>query len=313
MRRHELNAAASGGGFHLSCERLQSFLEATLSTVAQHVRLLMRRHGIVSVNELSKRSGITLSALQALVNGTSNPRASTLRALGSFFGVNPRDLVSDLAGTDTAPVLLQSTAQVMRYLMNDVCVSERELAELTGVSQKTINNLLLGRTATPADTTLAPVAEFFSVTLAQLRAEQPLDRQRRKGESNEHLLRTHRVRLIPWSRLPLLPDSLADDSQGHVQTTLSESSLYATKVGNFRAMAPIVRADDVLIVDYAAEFSTGEIFLVQAVDHTVMVGNYISKQQREMLHFCDPKFEPVSLLKGQYRRLGRVREIRRDD
>ncbi|MFM0645032.1 helix-turn-helix transcriptional regulator [Paraburkholderia bryophila] len=169
-----------------------------MSTIAQHIRTLMRRHGIASVNELSKRSGITLSALQALVNGASNPRASTLRVLGNFFGVSPADLASDLAGTDTEPVLLQSTAHVLRYLMDDVCVSERELARLTGVSQKAINNILLGRTATPTDATLALVAEFFSVTTAQLRADQPLDRQRRKGETNERLLRTHRVSTRHW-------------------------------------------------------------------------------------------------------------------
>ncbi|WP_156126717.1 hypothetical protein [Burkholderia sp. 9120] len=52
-------------------------------------------------------------------------------------------------------------------------------------------------------------------------------------------------------------------------------------------MAPIIRSDDLLIVDYEADFSAGEMFLIQAADSRIMVGNYIRKQQRETLHFAD--------------------------
>jgi transcriptional regulator with XRE-family HTH domain len=283
-----------------------------LNNVAEQVQLLMRRNGISSVNELSRRSGITLSALQALVSGKSNPRPSTLRALGQFFGVNPKDLMSDLGGATAKPVSLRSTAEVLRYLMDDVCVSERELARLTGIAQKTINNILHGRTSTPTDASLNPVAEFFSVTLEQLRAEHPLDRQRRKGETNEHLLQKYQVPLIPWERLSLLPESSADESNERVHTTFSEPTLYATRLGDYFAMAPIMRSHDLLIVDYDTQFSAGEIFIVQTMDD-VVVGNYVKKQHKEVIHFSNPKFEPLLLLKGRYRKLGRVREIRRGD
>ncbi|MFM0645031.1 hypothetical protein PQR14_11920 [Paraburkholderia bryophila] len=42
-----------------------------------------------------------------------------------------------------------------------------------------------------------------------------------------------------------------------------------------------------MIVDYEADFSAGEMFLIQAADSRIMVGNYIRKQQRETLHFAD--------------------------
>ena len=287
--------------------------DATLTHVAEHVRLLMQRRGITSVNELSKRSGITLSALQALVNGTSNPRASTLRALGQFFGVTPRDLVSDLTGTCAGPVTFATPAEVLRYLMEDVCVSERELASLTGVSQKTINNILLGRTSTPTDSSLAQLARFFSVTSEQLLASQPLDSDRSKGETNEHLLPTNRISLVPWSRLHLLPESLADESNEQVRTALVDATLYATRIGDFRAMEPVVRPNDLVVVDYAADLTPGEIFVVQTEAGAIVLGHHVRKQQRDALHFSDSAFVPVPLEKGRYRRLGRVREIRRDD
>jgi transcriptional regulator with XRE-family HTH domain len=284
-----------------------------LSNLAQHVRLLMRQNGITSVNELSKRSGITLSTLQALVNGTSNPRPSTLRVLADFFCVSPRGLISDLSGTDTGPVSFESTSEVLRFLIDDVCISERELSRLTGVSQKIINNILLGRTHTPTDASLIPIAEFFSVSLEQLRAEEKLDMYRRKGENNEHRLQNYHIPLIPWSRLLLLPESLADGSLDQVRTKFSEPELFATKVGNFRAMEPLVRPDDLLIVDYQASFSSGDLFLIQTIDREVVVGNYARKQQTEVIHFSAPKFESMPLLQGRYRKLGLVKEIRRDD
>ena len=110
-----------------------------MSELAVHIRDLMREAGIGSVNELSRRTGITLSVLQAIVNGVSTPRPSTLRTLSEFFEIDVRMLISDLSGTDTGVTSFKSISEVLRYLIEDICVSERELERLTGVSQQLIN------------------------------------------------------------------------------------------------------------------------------------------------------------------------------
>jgi transcriptional regulator with XRE-family HTH domain len=283
-----------------------------LSNLAEHIKLLMRENGITSVNDLSRRTGITLSALQAVVNGISRPRPTTLRTLGHFFGVSPKDLVSDLSGANTGPVAFQSVSEVLKYLIEDVCVSERELSRLTGVQHKIINNIVLGHTNNPTDASLLPIAKFFSVTLKQLRAEEPLDRHRPKGENNEHLLQNNRIPLIPWNRLPLLPEALTDDSHDQVATKFFEPKLYATRVEQLHSMEPIIRSGDLLIVNYSSSFSIGEMFLVQFKGYDVTIGNYSKNGDKESLHFSDPTQLTMPLLQGQYRKLGLVQEIRRD-
>jgi SOS-response transcriptional repressor LexA len=78
-------------------------------------------------------------------------------------------------------------------------------------------------------------------------------------------------------------------------------------------MAPVVRPRDLVVVDYAADLAPGEIFVVQTEAGAIVLGHHVRKQQRDALHFSDPGLAPIALEKGRYRRLGRVREIRRDD
>jgi len=52
--------------------------------------------------------------------------------------------------------------------------NQNELARRTGVAQPNIRRLLNGESQQPRDSTLAPLADFFGVSLAQLRGHEPL-------------------------------------------------------------------------------------------------------------------------------------------
>ena len=61
------------------------------------------------------------------------------------------------------------TRQILRKLLDKADISEWRLAEATGVSQSTINAILKGRSKEQKDSTLEPLAQYFGVSLKQLR------------------------------------------------------------------------------------------------------------------------------------------------
>lgn len=58
--------------------------------------------------------------------------------------------------------------------MDRADITENELARQTGVPQPTINRILSGESRDPRTGTLEKLAEFFNVTVTQLRGEAPL-------------------------------------------------------------------------------------------------------------------------------------------
>jgi len=284
-----------------------------LSELAGHIKHLMHDAGISSVNELSRRTGITLSVLQAIVNGVSTPRPSTLRTLSEFFGVSTKALISDLSGRDIGIKSFQSTSEVLKYLIEDVCVSERELERLTGVSQQLINNIVHGHTKSPRDATLVPLADFFDVTLRQLRAEEPLNRYREKGSSNEILAEKNKVKIIQWDFLKLLPDSLDFDGKDHTFSKFSGRGIYATRVQESCLMEPYIRIKDLLVIDYLAEFEKNRSFLVQIDNGEIVIGDYFKDRNQEALIFSNSATQQLELVRGNYRKLGMVLEVRKND
>ena len=53
-------------------------------------------------------------------------------------------------------------------------ISEYELAQLTGVSQSTINRIILGATKTPSMASLNKLSKFFNLSVHQLLGNEPL-------------------------------------------------------------------------------------------------------------------------------------------
>lgn len=67
---------------------------------------------------------------------------------------------------------------ILRILMDrdpNVQGNENELSRLTDVHQPTIHRILTGESRDPRTATLQPLADYFRVSIAQLRGESPLD------------------------------------------------------------------------------------------------------------------------------------------
>lgn len=58
--------------------------------------------------------------------------------------------------------------------MDSAGLSQNELAERTNVPQPTIHRILIGESKDPRHSTVKPLADFFGVTVAQLRGDEPM-------------------------------------------------------------------------------------------------------------------------------------------
>lgn len=67
-----------------------------------------------------------------------------------------------------------SVAEILSRLMQQHEVSENALARATGVHQPTIHRILTGESSDPKTGSLRPLADYFGISVAQLRGDEPL-------------------------------------------------------------------------------------------------------------------------------------------
>ncbi len=86
--------------------------------------------------------------------------------------------------------------QILRALMDEMHLSESELARRTRVGQPVIHRILSGETDNPRVATLSQIANYFSISISQLIGDAPLPENRLPG--------THSQAHYTWSQVPLL-------------------------------------------------------------------------------------------------------------
>lgn len=79
----------------------------------------------------------------------------------------PNDLSTAIGGSHNTDV--NKVANNLRALMTARAISENRLATETGVPQPTIHRVTAGKAKDPRDGTLRPLADYFGVTVEQLR------------------------------------------------------------------------------------------------------------------------------------------------
>lgn len=66
------------------------------------------------------------------------------------------------------------TAEILKRLMDSQGISQNQLSQETELNQSTISGIIRGRSKSPSDEVLFPLANFFDVSLAQLRGYEPI-------------------------------------------------------------------------------------------------------------------------------------------
>jgi SOS-response transcriptional repressor LexA len=86
--------------------------------------------------------------------------------------------------------------EVLTQLMQEVEINEAELARKANIPQPTLHRILSGATKSPRGSSMAPMANFFSVTINQLMGVDELPEDRVAG--------THNSRIYGWSPVPVI-------------------------------------------------------------------------------------------------------------
>lgn len=143
--------------------------------------------------------------------------------------------------------------EVLEQLMQEVNINEAELARKTDIPQPTLHRILSGATKSPRGSSLAPLANFFSVTINQLMGVDELPEDRIKGTHNSRIYGWTPVPLISWKQAALW-EKFQQDLRGQTWTDWSSTDLttsdstFALRVKG-DAMAPSFIEDTTLIID----------------------------------------------------------------
>lgn len=185
-------------------------------------------NGINSLAELSRKADIPLTTLNSLMeNKTKSPHSITLTKLANYFNIR----ISELTGMSLLDenINFKNTAQLLKYLMKDLHLTERELSRSTGVTQSAIHNILNHKTQKPNIKTATLISNFFKISLDEFYVIKQL-KKREKGAFTNIYQEDKTLSFISFKQILFLPESLKQPEFGFVHS----KNLYADFIVEFQ-------------------------------------------------------------------------------
>jgi len=174
-----------------------------------------------------------------------------------------------------------SVSQVLKHLMflEDIRVSE--LARRVGVPQQTLQRVVAGLSPNPHESTLKPLAEYFKITLEQIKGFQEIP----------GLAAAFDPENSPWKELPLLDWDEAGKLYSFTPEEIAVKKIILTeaKVGKNAyalqmqdsSMEPVYPAETVLIVDPDRELKDRSYVIARLKGETRAIIRWITTDGRD--------------------------------
>ena len=115
---------------------------------------------------------------------------------------------------------MPTVSEILTKLMARQQLTDNELADRVGIPQPTISRIKNGDSRDPRDTTLRPLADYFGLTISQLRGDMPLPQDLVKVSANDDIQEVS----VEALRLAKAIDSLASEERGAVRTLVDALS-----------------------------------------------------------------------------------------
>ena len=161
--------------------------------------------------------------------------------------------------------------KVLSKLMSEVGINEAELARKASMPQPTLHRILSGATKSPRGTSLAPLANFFSVTINQLIGVDELPSDRVAGTHNSRIYGWTPIPVISWKQAAVwqqFQHELREHSwKDWTSTDLSVSDAAFAVIVNSDAMSPTFNEGTTLIVEPNLEAVNRDYVIVALTDH----------------------------------------------
>jgi transcriptional regulator with XRE-family HTH domain len=133
----------------------------------------------VNASIISKRSGVSVSTLSRILSGEiKSPSNSTIEQLSKLFGIPVSKLISTDLYEDKCKdeeINHQNIKERVLYLMKKSRLNIDSLVGMTNISHGAIRAIILGETKKPNLETCTKLADFFGITVKQLKCEDPLE------------------------------------------------------------------------------------------------------------------------------------------
>ena len=110
---------------------------------------------------------------------------------------------------------MPTVSEILNSLMVRERLTDNELAARTGIPQPTISRIRSGESRDPRDSTLRPLAQYFRLTVSQLRGDMPLPVDRVTVMAVDHAPIEVSAEVL---RLALAIESLPVEQRGALQT-----------------------------------------------------------------------------------------------
>ncbi len=193
--------------------------------------------------------------------------------------------------------------QVLSQLMQEVNINEAELARKTDIPQPTLHRILSGATKSPRGNSLAPLANFFSITINQLMGVDELPENRVKGTHNSRIYGWTPIPEISWKQAALwekFQHQLREQTWAFwssTDLTLSDSAFALTVRGD--AMAPTFIEGTTLIIDPEVKPKNRDYVVVaSAGSASATFRQFLLDGDDEYLRAVNQEFRTMQLGKG---------------
>ena len=181
----------------------------------------------------------------------------------------------------------------LKKLLTDAKISENELARRTGISQQIINRILSGSNTNPKIATLAPLANYFMVSIGQL-IESDLTSFETKLNSDH----------LGWREIPLI--DIRAITQGTLNELLtmsnnkfmvdinSSSQTFAVKMSGC-SMEPRFFDGTTLVFDAERQPITGDFVLLCSSKEQARVMQFFEKNDVHFVKCLNPNCSDYEL------------------
>lgn len=125
----------------------------------------------VNVSYISKNTGVSVSTLCRILSGEiKNPNRQTISQLSRYFKVPMEKLIDVNNFTEQQ----NNIKDRLNYLMHKSRINIEDLSIISRVSTGSIRSILNGDTQSPNIETCSKLANFFGITVSQLKCEEDL-------------------------------------------------------------------------------------------------------------------------------------------
>jgi SOS-response transcriptional repressor LexA len=182
---------------------------------------------------------------------------------------------------------------ILKLLMFKKDIKTTELARRTGVPQQTLQRIVTGVSPRPHLTTLEPLAEFFKLTIAQLKGQEPIPNLYDNLPGQTQAQTVNRIPVIDWHEVPAWPNIDLSDRRTIPSDLKSDAGLFALAMPD-SSMEPVFPAGTILIFDPARPAKDRQYVIAKTPDEQrAAFRQLLVDNQHRYLKPISPDFQPL--------------------